>query len=206
LSSSYVPPAEDDPPEIMPYLWHDVRPGMLAFEVGANQGQSLPRLLRLFRRVVAFEPFEPSFALASQVADADVRQQAVSDHDGEVALRLVEHQFRTDRHEAAERIDFTALPEITVPCVSLDTLAEAEGIPDFVNMDVEGSELHVLQGAPKVLAAGRTQWLIEFHSAGLHADCLEILSAHCSHVETVRHPHYLHGSRVYYEHGWLKCK
>jgi FkbM family methyltransferase len=157
----------------------------------------------MFARVIAFEPFEPSFSLARQVEGADVRHQAVSDHDGEVTLRLVENQFRTDGHEAAEWMDFTVLPEFTVPCTSLDTLARNEGVPGFINMDVEGSELDVLHGAEALLAAGQASWLIEYHSRVLHDACLDVLAAACSRTETVRHPHYEPGSRLWYNHGWL---
>lgn len=201
-------PAETDPPEIMPWLWRDIKGGGLAFEVGANQGQSLARLAALFTRVVAFEPYEPSFRMAAGAAaelpGTDVRQMAVSGHDGETALRLVEDQFRTDSHEASSwHRTWHSDPEITVPCVTLDTVAAAEGIPDFVSMDVEGSEADALRGAGTILAAAHTTWFIEFHSRDLRTECLILLEVAARRIETVRHPHYEPGSRLWHDHGWL---
>jgi FkbM family methyltransferase len=225
-------PAESDPPEIVPYLWRDVRAGELAIEAGANQGQSLARLGSLFSRVIAFEPYDAAWQAAvsrlrlglgrnPDPARTDVRCQALSDHDGETSLRLVESQFRTDAHEAQEwHKTWHREPEIIVPCTTLDTVAlltrdelarqsdrgergAPDGFPDFVNMDVEGSEAAILRGAHQVLHARRTSWLIEFHSQDLHDECLAILDAACSRTETVRHPHYERGSRLWYNHGWL---
>ena len=206
-----VRPAEADPPEIVDRLWRDVRGGELAIEAGANQGQSLARLAGMFERVVAFEPYPPNYehacraraALPNAGSGSSVRCQALSDHDGEMDLRLVTDQLTSDAHEAHEWKDFTALPELTVPCVTMDTVAEQEGVPDFVNLDVEGCEMLVLKGAPKVLAVGRTRWLIEFHSAELQNQCLLTLASSGLRAEIVRHPHYAEGSRLWYNHGWL---
>jgi hypothetical protein len=63
----------------------------------------------------------------------------------------------------------------------------------------------VLRGAQRLLKAGKTSWLIEFHSKPLYDGCVKLLEeAGCS-VETVRHPHYAPGSEFWDQHGWIKA-
>lgn len=52
--------------------------------------------------------------------------------------------------------------ETEVRGYTLDELYPTEG-PDFVKMDIEGAEGAALAGATRVLARGRTDWLIELH-------------------------------------------
>jgi FkbM family methyltransferase len=53
--------------------------------------------------------------------------------------------------------------QFNVQGLTLDSLME-NTIPDFIKIDVEGSELRVLRGAEKILKAGKTKFLIEIHS------------------------------------------
>jgi FkbM family methyltransferase len=62
-------------------------------------------------------------------------------------------------HETARPVEWE---RITVPAVTLDDLLGGR-VPDFVKIDVEGAELAVLEGARRILAAGRTTFLIELH-------------------------------------------
>jgi FkbM family methyltransferase len=198
-------PAASDPAEILEYLWSGYPDGRLAFEVGANQGQSIPYMSFHWDRVVAFEPWQPNFeVITSLPPNAEVRMVAVSDRDGEVTLVDVEDQLRTRAHEAAKRLNFDDYGQIVVPCVTLDSVMAEVGCPDFVNMDIEGSELDALHGAAKLLTERRTSWLIEFHSQDLHDDCEALLMALRYEVETVRHPHYPLQSENWFAHGWLK--
>jgi FkbM family methyltransferase len=56
----------------------------------------------------------------------------------------------------------TATDPVTVPAVTLDSLAEVHGHPDVVFMDVEGAEGMLLRGGQSVLE-GRPDWLVEVH-------------------------------------------
>lgn len=53
----------------------------------------------------------------------------------------------------------------TVPCDSLDNLVERAGLErvDLIKIDVEGSEIRVLQGAQKVLSRFRPAIIVEFN-------------------------------------------
>ena len=201
----WVRPASDDPAEIMDFLWSGWTTGELAFEVGANCGQSLDRLLRSYRRVVAFEPLPAAYRIAAHVTGADVRNAAVSDRDGEVTLTLENSQLLSSTHEGYARLGLEKNDTVTVPCVMLDTVMDAEGVPAFVNMDVEGHELSVLRGALRLLGKNRTQWLIEFHSQEQQEKCAKLLDDFGCDVQIVRHPHYAPGSQFYLQHGWLKA-
>jgi hypothetical protein len=136
---------------------------------------------------------------------ADVRNAAVSDHNGEVTLTIENDQFLSSSHEGYARLGLDANETFTVPCVTLDTVMDADGVPDFVNMDVEGHELAVLSGAPRLLAKRQTRWLIEFHSQDQQEGCLNLLDGFGYDIEIVRHPHYAPGSQFYDQHGWLKA-
>jgi len=73
---------------------------------------------------------------------------------------LFPHKFRGEgRHASGELIQYG---EITVNSITLDTFLGGR-IPDVVKMDVEGGELRVLQGATRLLTAGKTKVLIEVH-------------------------------------------
>jgi FkbM family methyltransferase len=56
----------------------------------------------------------------------------------------------------------TATDPVTVPAVTLDSLALAYGDPDVVFIDVEGAEGMLLRGGPSVLQ-GRHDWFVEVH-------------------------------------------
>jgi FkbM family methyltransferase len=200
----WVRQASSDPVEIMDYLWSGYKPGTLAFEVGANDGQSIPRMTEKYGRVVAFEPYLPNYQIASMTPGSDVRLAAVSDHDGEVTLILENSQLCSPAHEAYTRLGLAENGTFTVPCVTLDTVMDAEGVPDFINMDIEGHELAALTGATRLVAECRTEWLIEFHSWYQQEACAKLLDEAGYDVTIVRHPHYAPGSEFYYQHGWLK--
>lgn len=73
---------------------------------------------------------------------------------------LFPHKLRGEgRNPAGELIRWD---EITVKSITLDTFLGGK-IPDVIKMDVEGGELRVLQGATKLLTAGKTKFLIEVH-------------------------------------------
>jgi FkbM family methyltransferase len=194
-------------------LWEGVRGG-LGFDVGANSGQSVAQMAPRFGRVVALEPALESFALlAASCRDSRVSclNIAASDHDG--TLRLAERAgpMASGQLTAADTSGFcadwgpaTAIRE--VPCTTLDTLAEREGVPDFVKIDTEGGEAAVLRGMTGLLAGRRPDLLIEFHAAALREECLAILSAAGYETETVRAPHLEEGSAFWLGYGWLAAR
>lgn len=115
---------------------------------------------------------------------------AASDVDGRVQFHVTNSEasgglFRHDTSSlpaaARERIRWQA---VDVDCVRLDTLL-GDIKPDFIKIDVEGSELRVLKGCARILRDGHARFLIEVHgwadpegqrNAG---DVLAFMKGHC---------------------------
>jgi len=87
---------------------------------------------------------------------------AVSDNDGQTTFYTTRSNvsgglFKHDiAHQAVE------WSECIVDCITLDTLFK-DSSPDFVKIDVEGSEFQVLSGARRILSEGKARFLVEMH-------------------------------------------
>lgn len=213
--------APRDPAQIENYLWLGAR-GDLAFDVGANMGQSVEKMVQWFGHVVAWEPATESFETLELGWRDDPKvtlvQSAVADHEGELELAIRSAPIQTGQLTA---VDMPYLGEHrdepntahwghdvghrAVPCQTLDSAAGMFGMPDFVKVDTEGGEGGVLRGAETLLASGRPRWLIEFHTRDLYTECVSLLEGAGYEVETVRHPHYQARSYMWFGHGWLRA-
>lgn len=215
LEGELPPLVPTDPPEVEAELWRGLK-GDLAFDVGARQGENIPHLTDAgFTRIIALEPDTACYAqlcerFAGQCLPLAV---AISDHEGTVTLaEVTTHNLGqvptlvtegTDGMEWAPG-DWDATPKREVPCATLDSLADDEGTPDLVVVDVEGHEAKVLAGAAEILARGKTNWLIEFHGEDLRAQCAAMLLSAGLRVRTIRHPHYPPMSHMWHTHGWIR--
>lgn len=208
--------ADSDPAEAAEDLWGGWRPGELAWDVGANTGQSLEQLHALFKMVIAFEPAEESYARLAELDHGwlTTSMVALGDADGELVTSIREQSI------AGGQLTATGMPwgdgaeslpwggetgQRAVPCRTADRLAAEFGIPDFIKVDTEGHEAAVLRGAVQIHDAGRTGWLVEFHSADLYAECMEIFMRWGYAARTIRHPHYPPGSALWSSHGWIRA-
>lgn len=138
-------------PDLQCFVRREVKPGECVLDVGANIGY----LARLFSRcvgsnghVLAFEPEPENFRVLThnlrRFSQASVFSLALSDAVGTAVLylnrvsgtgnSLMPHPFGTR--------------EITVTCSTLDQFLEKniKVRPDWVKIDVEGGEFHVLRG------------------------------------------------------------
>lgn len=136
-----------------------LKPGDLAFDIGAHVGDRISSFRRLGARVVALEP-QPGPARAIRLIhgrDPNVTlvQAACGDRAGTVTLRInsanptvstVSEQFVGAAHGAEGWADQVWDREITVPCTTLDALISRYGEPAFIKIDVEGFEANVLAG------------------------------------------------------------
>jgi precorrin-6B methylase 2 len=61
--------------------------------------------------------------------------------------------------------------------IQLDKLEISDSLPGFIKIDVDGSELDVLQSGKMLLSQGNVETLIETHSLELEQSCMEWLSA-----------------------------
>jgi FkbM family methyltransferase len=135
-----------------------VRPGELAFDVGANIGARTGMLLNLGCRVLAVEP-QPACvakirekyksrggflieqtALGAAVGKATLHQSA-TDVLGTLSTDWMERMRESGRFAGT---DWSA--SIEVPVTTMDSLIAKHGTPALVKIDVEGFEEHVLAG------------------------------------------------------------
>lgn len=135
-----------------------VEPGALAFDIGAHAGNRTLALAKAGARVVAVEP-QPAFRrVLDKIARGrpiDVRSEAVGRTAGSATLKISRRHptLSTTRSGWPDRIGATPGfesvtwdTEIDVPMVTLDALILRYGRPDFVKIDVEGSEAEILEG------------------------------------------------------------
>ncbi len=144
--------------------------GTVFYDIGANVGYFSVEAAALPGegiRVVAFEP-QPSLVEAIRASVAlngletlQVVDALVGDEDKDATLFLAPATIHTSAVEDSGRGYVRAVPK---PMVKIDTLV-ADGTippPDFVKMDVEGSEHIVLRGAARTLRAHAPHLFLEY--------------------------------------------
>lgn len=152
-----------------------IRPDDVVFDVGANLGWYtclFARLLGANGAVHAFEPvpwifrkLEVNCALNPHRARLSLNNLAVGDHKGSIDL----HTFADQPHgQTSTRIppNTTVQSSVTVPMTTLQQYSAAANSRrvDLIKVDVEGTELQVLDGAVKLLQNTTPPlWLFEFN-------------------------------------------
>ncbi|MBU0724341.1 MAG: FkbM family methyltransferase [Alphaproteobacteria bacterium] len=136
-----------------------VRPGDLAFDVGAHVGDRIWALRSLGCRVVAVEPQPAPLALLRRfyrnAPDVVLEGCALGAETGRADL-LVSRRNPTVSSlsqdwvaDAGQRPDFAAVAwdrPVSVAVDTLDRLIDRHGMPQFCKIDVEGFEAEVLRG------------------------------------------------------------
>jgi FkbM family methyltransferase len=149
-----------------------VTAGDLVFDVGAHAGNRTRAFAALGCRVVALEP-QPDFArllrlLFARSPRVQVLEAAASERDGRVDLAVSERTptvttlddaWREIRSREAGFAGVEWNRTIEIESATLDTLIARFGVPAFVKMDVEGSELRVLCGLTQALRALSFEYL-----------------------------------------------
>ena len=146
--------------------------GGLCFDIGAHVGNRLRCFRSMGARVVALEP-QPDFArilrlLYGRDPQVAILEAAVGAEPGQ-AMLLASVRTPTvtslNPHWVAqvgntlgfEHVDWTPGPRVQV--VTLDSLVDRHGLPDFVKIDVEGHEAAVLTGLSHGLPALSFEYL-----------------------------------------------
>jgi FkbM family methyltransferase len=160
-----------------------VMPGATVLDVGANIGYNTVHAARLAGtrgRVVAIEPTPDNLAVlrrnvaASGLSNIVIEPVAVGSAPG-VRDLFVRGEKSAVNSFYPESCYAHVTDVLRVPVVPLDNLA-SDGA-DVVKIDVEGAELDVLEGMPRLLQRPRTALIIEWHPllqqmAGYTADSL----------------------------------
>ena len=143
-----------------------LKPGQLAFDIGAHVGDRISSFRRLGARVVALEP-QPLAVRALRLIhgrdpNVTLLPAACAKEMGRLRLRINSRNptvstgseaFVAAAAGAGGWEGQTWDTEMDVPAVTLDLLVAAHGAPDFVKIDVEGCEDAVLGGLSRPLPA-----------------------------------------------------
>ncbi len=139
-----------------------VKPGSIAWDLGANAGFYTLWLSKVCKHVYAFEPLpENAYNLSlhlrlNHVQNVTLLQTAVSDRIGLTGF---------DGEQSEAHISENA--SFRVPTTTLDTLLSRLPVPDFIKCDIEGAEGLMLAGAQQLLALRKTTWLVSLHMPGI---------------------------------------
>lgn len=168
-------------PHIQQVLLQWLRPGGVFYDAGASIGffsLVAARAVGPEGRVFAFEPFAQSAQRLRELMSLNSLQQcsvieaAVADSEGTTDF------FVAGSGNAATPSLFQGdrAKKITVPKITLDRFAVAQGHPDVIKLDVEGAETLALRGASKLLASNHPpRWIIEIHSEACDREVNQVL-------------------------------
>ncbi len=163
------------------FLGQILKPGMTMLDVGANEG-----LYTLFSarrvgpagRVVAFEPssrersrLEHNVA-RNRFGNVTVVPCAVGSREGTAPLQIASGVH--SGHNTLGALVYDDAPAVGVehvPVERLDTLIERLGVATvhMIKIDVEGAEMHVLEGARRTMAVHRPILMVEANDEALQA-------------------------------------
>ncbi len=165
-----------------------VRPGMIAYDIGANIGyisMLLARAVGASGQVFAFEALPANLSrLQTNIALNNLENvivaipKAVSNSSKPVHF-LVGPSGGTGKAEgSAGRKELPYAKSITVPAVALDAFIynEKHPAPDVVKMDIEGGEVLALPGMRRTLSKARPLILLELHGPEAAQVAWDILS------------------------------
>jgi FkbM family methyltransferase len=145
-----------------------VQPGWTAVDAGANFGWHAIHLARRVGstgRVFAFEPIPGTFKeLAANVAlnecpNLEACDAALGDVPGDVTFFVPEIDLGAGA--ASQFLDLGE--QVRVRMLRLDDFLDERGVErvDFIKADIEGGELHLLEGAERLLTRCHPRILIE---------------------------------------------
>jgi FkbM family methyltransferase len=158
-------------PEVTRFLRAHLRHASVFYDVGAANGQFSRLALRTMNKgiVIAFEP-NPAAVPALERLAVQVVPVAVGAKDGDTTLELRPGAYaRLAGTVARTAFQTPASQTISVPMRALDSLDLPH--PDVVKIDVEGSELDVLEGGRRKLES-TLALAVECHSVPLLRDVL----------------------------------
>lgn len=172
--------------ETSEWLARNLRPGDCFFDVGANAGYFTllgSRVVGEHGRVVAFEPIPENVEIigdnirSNDLTNAQLEPVALSNQNAEVSF-TVEGNNANSHLSEVEIVHARSEPAriVKVQARTLDNFVAATGlVPDAIKVDVEGSELLVLEGARDTLRTHFPRLLVSTHSEQLREDTVQVL-------------------------------
>jgi FkbM family methyltransferase len=138
----------------------------VALDIGANNGSSTLLLSRIFKDVYAFEPNRDLLSQWATVAPRNVSTFPFALSSTNTSAKLVIPIFKGVALEGWASLDapllsdYDGVQELDADCRTLDSL-NLSGAVDFINIDVEGHELAVLEGGRRLIERCRPWMVIE---------------------------------------------
>ena len=134
-----------------------LKPGDLAFDVGAHVGSKTRFMNAAGLKVIALEPQEPFASFLRKTLPKQVSFiQAAAGEKNQNLTMAVSSKYPTvsslgklflDSAESAKGFESVSWDkEQLVKVVTLDSVIDQYGIPEYIKIDVEGYELQVLNG------------------------------------------------------------
>lgn len=191
-----------------PHVWniHSHVCGHRAFDIGANGGMTARLYAANFDEVHAFEPGSECYDHLTKDLPEHVwaHQIAVSDHNGKVTMEERADAFgrwgELTTGDTLTRVWGEVTGTRTVPCRTVDSLAEEYGDPDYIKIDTEGHERPILEGALETIDRCNPRLFVEIHN-GEHG---EWFMRECGGTLTqIRHPAYNPEGHLFHHHYWL---
>ena len=155
-----------------------VKPGGVFYDVGANVGFYSLLAAKLIDpgQIYAFEPLPSNLVYLrkhlelNRVRNVEVMEMGICDSVGEAF-------FQTEGTRAMGRIG--ADGDLSIRTSSLDALLEEERIspPNYIKMDIEGSEFRALLGARQCFDQFRPKLFLATHGSEVHDNCCQLLSS-----------------------------
>jgi len=135
-----------------------LKPGMLVFDIGANQGHYTAAFIKLGAEVVSVEPQKDCFKILNarykNNSKVHLLNYALDSEEGEKKMHISNLDTISSMSEdwiaavkSSKRFpDAQWSKEAVVKTTTLESLIGLYGTPDFIKIDVEGYELNVLRG------------------------------------------------------------
>ena len=154
------------------FLRENVRPGDVVYDVGAHVGFFSVCAASLGARVVAIEPDPVNAARLRRNAELNRLDIAV------VEAAAWHESGRVTLVPGDSAKEFHVVPGEGVESVALDDLALRHGPPTLVKLDVEGAEVHALDGARRLLSESKPIVVCELHGAEARAQVPTLLAGY----------------------------
>ena len=156
-----------------------VKRGDTVFDIGANVGYTMlifSHLVGPDGKVVAMEPGRRAFAglarNAEKLSNVALLQVAASDRVGEATFHETPMSDISSLEHVAGAVEFS------VPTTTADRVAQQQGAPDFVKIDVEGHEPSVLRGLAGLIGSARPPILLfEALDKRLREECVATIAS-----------------------------